>query len=130
MNTAVFAKSECVNYLAKLEVEGGAPEFSEKTDMPYPKIDVIKIFNIFLHAVDQGQMKLFDKRITRNMLEPLRVEYIYTPEDPYPKIRVFSSLLEPFPMPAVPNVYIKGVSGVMDVNGNIIESIAHCDIEG
>jgi hypothetical protein len=37
--------------------------------------------------------------------------------------------LKPISLPAVPDVYIIGVTGIMDVSGNIIESIAHCDIE-
>jgi hypothetical protein len=57
------------------------------------------------------------------------VEYTYTQEVPYPIVKVFSMLHEPISLPAMPEVYVIGVSGVMDIDGNIIESIAHCDIE-
>ena len=129
VNSAVFADSPCVGLLAKLDIHGEQQELSSETILPYPKINVREVFGIFLQAVDLGQMQLFDKTLTREMLHPLKVEYIYTTEDLYPTINVYSELLKPIPLPAMPYVYIIGVSGIMDVSGNIIESIAHCDIE-
>lgn len=129
VNTAVLADSPCISYLAKLGIHGEQQELSSETVLPYPKINVREVFGIFLHSVDLGQMRLFDKTLTRDMLQPLKVEYIYTPEDLYPTVNVYSELLKPIPLPAVQDVYIIGVSGIMDVSGNIIESIAHCDIE-
>jgi hypothetical protein len=130
VNSGVFAETKCFGYLAKLDTQSNQPGITSQTILPYPKIDIEEVFNIFLRAVDQGQMRLFDKTLTRDILDPIRVEYIYTPEDPYPRINVFSELLIPMPLPAMPDVFIMGVTGVMDVDGNIKESIAHCDIEG
>jgi hypothetical protein len=128
-NSPVFADSLCVGLLAKLNIHDEQQELSSETVLPYPKINVREVFDIFLRAVDLGQMQLFDKTLTRDMLQPLKVEYIYTLEDLYPTVNVYSELLKPISLPAVPDVYIIGVTGIMDVSGNIIESIAHCDIE-
>jgi len=129
VNPIVFAERTCVGLLAKLERQGFQSEIPTETVLPYPKINVREVFGIFLKAVDLGQMQLFDKTLTREMLHPLKVEYIYTPEDLYPTVNVYSELLKPIPLPAMPDVYIMGVSGIMDVSGNITESIAHCNIE-
>ena len=128
-NSAVFADSPCVDLLAKLDIHREQQESSSETVLPYPKINVREVFRIFLQAVDLGQMQLFDKTLTREMLQPQKVQYSYTPEDLYPTVNVYSALLKPIPLPAMPDVYIIGVSGILDVGGNIIESIAHCGIE-
>lgn len=127
-SSALYTKSVSATNLVKLEVNESSPEKESQAALPYPQIDINRVFEIFLRAVDLGQMRLFDQTLSREMLRPLQVEYIYTPEDPYPLVKVFSSLVEPLPLPNMPDVYVRGVSGVMDINGNIIESIAHCDI--
>ena len=121
VNPTVFAEKSCVGLLAKLERQVFQSEIPAETVLPYPKINVREVFGIFLKAVDLGQMQLFYKTLTREML--------YTLEDQYPTVNVYSELLKPISLPAMPDVYIIGVSGIMDVSGNIIESIAHCDIQ-
>jgi hypothetical protein len=129
VNSTLFAERTCVGLFAKLERQGFQSEIPAEAILPYPKINVREVFGIFLKAVDLGQMQLFDKTLTREMLHPLKVEYVYTTEDLYPTVNVYSELLKPIPLPAMPDVYIMGVSGIMDVSGNITESIAHCNIE-
>ncbi len=127
-NSSAFADVRCINYLASLDMQTDKSEYTSQTVVPYPKINVSEIFGIFFRAVDLGQLRLFDKTLTRDMLTPLKVEYIYTLDDPYPSVKVFSVLQDPIPLPAMPDAYIMGVSGIMDVHGNIVESIAHCNI--
>jgi hypothetical protein len=127
-NSSAFAGIKCINYLASLDIQSDKSEYTSQTVVPYPKINVSEIFSIFFRAVDLGQLRLFDKTLTRDMLRPVKVEYIYTQADPYPTVNVFSELRNPIPLPAMPDAYIMGVSGVMDMNGNIVESIAHCNI--
>lgn len=129
VNLAVFAKSQPTMDLVKLEINETSSKPELQAELPYPKINVNQVFEIFLRAVDLGQMQLFEQTLSREMLRPLQVEYSYTREDPYPSVKVFSLLDEPIALPGMPDVYIRGVSGVMDINGNIIESIAHCDID-
>ena len=129
ISSTIHASSKPVTCLAKPDLQENATGINMQGLVPYPKIDVDQIFGIFLQAVDIGQMQLFDRTLTRNMLQPVQVEYTYTQEVPYPIVKVFSILHKPIPLPTMPDVYVIGVSGVMDINGNIIESIAHCDIE-
>jgi len=126
--SSALVDAKCINQLASLNIPDARPEATSQTVIPYPRINVSDIFSIFFRAVDLGQLQLFDKILTRDMLIPLKVEYIYTRDDLYPTVNVFSELREPISLPAMPDVYIVGVTGVMDVNGNIVDSIAHCDI--
>ena len=126
---AVYAKSGSTMDLVKLEINETSSKPELQAELPYPKINVNQVFEIFLRAVDLGQMQLFEQTLSREMLRPLQVEYSYTQDDPYPSVKVFSLLDEPIALPGMPDVYIRGVSGVMDIDGNIIESIAHCDID-
>jgi hypothetical protein len=130
VNESVFTESIYIGNLAKMDTPGNQSEYGSQTDMPYPNVNVDEVFNIFLHAVDRGQLKLFDKTLSRDMLKPLRVEYVYTSESPYPMVKVYSALKEPMPLPSMPEANIIGVSAVMDASGNILETAAHCDVGG
>ena len=127
--SAINNESEAAATLVKLDINETASEVESEIMVPYPKIDVNRVFELFLRAVDMGQLQVFDKTLSREMLRPLQVEYVYTQDDPYPLVKIFSILEEPLSLPSVPDMQIMGVIGVMDVHGNIIESIVHCDFE-
>ena len=127
INATAIAEPKYFGDLAKLDYSVKQSARS-KTEMPYPDVNVIEVFNIFLRAVDDGQLKLFDETLSRDMVMPLRVEYVYTAELPYPTVKVYSELKKPMPLPAIPDANIIGVSSVMDFSGNIIENTAHCDV--
>ena len=117
VNASVLAESTHIGALAKLDKQNKHPDYSTQSAVPYPNIDVFKVFNIFLAAVDRGQLKLFDETLSREMLVPIRLEYVYTAELSYPMIKVYSELKEPMPLPSVPGANIIGVSGIMDLSG-------------
>ena len=128
INTCVFAAPANIGDLAKLDSAGTQSGRDKHTVVPYPSVNVIEVFNIFLLAVDRGQLQLFEASLSRDMVMPVRVEYVYTAELPYPMVKVYSELKKPMPIPSMPEASIIGVSGVMDLSGNIIETTAHCDI--
>lgn len=130
INTSAFADTKVTDNLAKLDVPAEKSKPGLQAGMLYPRVNVIEVFKIFLLAVDRGQLKLFDKTLSREMVKPIRVEYIYTVETPHPQVKVYSELKKPMSIPSIPDANIIGVSGVMDASGNIIETTAHCDIEG
>lgn len=130
INPGISNASETISDLAKLDSSKGHALPGIDAEMPYPKVNVKKVFAVFLDAVDRGQMKIFDDTLSREMLTPLRVEYVYTLQSPYPLVKVYAELNEPMPIPSMPDANIIGVSGVMDATGNIIETTAHCDVYG
>ena len=129
VSSVIYIESVSAANMAKLEINEPFVGSESQATVPFPKIDINKVFEIFLLAVDQGQLQVFDKTLSREILRPVQVEYVYTQEDPYPVVKVFSVLDEPLSLPSLPDIQIMGVIGVMDIDGNIIESIVHCDVD-
>ncbi len=93
--------------------------------IPHPRINPRQVIDVFLTAVDRGELTVFEKQIIRSMLEPVRVEYIYTLDNHMPTVRVFSALKKPLPFPDIPEVFVVGITGVLDRNGHITDTAVH-----
>ncbi len=120
-----FASADCV-HLAKITSPADKHKNAGKDIISYPEINVNQVVNVFLNSVDRGELSVFDKQITRSMLKPERVEYVYTLDKHLPTVSVFSELTVSIPFPDMPEVLVKGVTGVLDWKGHITESIVHC----
>jgi len=96
--------------------------------IPYPQIDARRVVRIFLEAVENGELIVFDMSIDKSYIKPERVEYIYTLTDQTPTVQVYSTLTKPISLPTMPDVQIKGVSAILNSEGEIIETIAHCGV--
>ncbi|HYA37751.1 MAG TPA: hypothetical protein VEI74_05715 [Candidatus Methylomirabilis sp.] len=116
------AKSDAVG-AARTDTREGGISYPR---IPYPQINPRLVVDVFLEAVDRGELIVFKKRISRSMLEPERVEYIYALDDHAPTVKVFSALKKPFPFPDMPEVLVEGITGALDWNGHITESTVHC----
>lgn len=91
------------------------PEFNE----PH---EVIKIY---FKAVDRGELIVLDRKLDKSMLIPIHVEYVYKLDSVIPRIKVYSQLKQPIPVPGQTSCNIKGVSAILNNNGSIIETEAH-----
>ncbi|MCB1751647.1 MAG: hypothetical protein KDI74_07975 [Gammaproteobacteria bacterium] len=83
------------------------------------------VVEMFLQAVDRGELVVFDRRISKSMLVPIRIEYVYELKYPVPKVKVYSELREPMPVPGQENCRLRGISATLDAGGSIIETEAH-----
>ena len=95
--------------------------------IPYPDIDPQKVFRAFMNAVARGELIVFGESLAEDVLDPRRVEYIYTLETRLPTVRVHAVLNHPFPIPGAPSVRATAVTGVLDWAGSIVDSIVHCE---
>jgi hypothetical protein len=95
------------------------PEFSEPHE----------VIGTYLNAVNRGELIVLDRKIEKSMLIPIRVEYVYELDSAIPRIKVYSKLKQPIPVPGQENCNIKGVSAILDINGSIIETEAHIWLE-
>ena len=111
---------------SKLTSPADKPEKAGTDIISYPEINVNQVVAVFLGSVDRGELSIFDKPITRSMLKPVRVEYVYSLDQHLPKVSVFSEITVPISFPDMPDVFVKGVTGVLDWKGHITESIVHC----
>ena len=78
----------------------------------------------YLEAVDRGELKLFGHTLARAMIVPARVEYVYDLFSRTARIKVYSNLKAPLPVPGQPDCQILGVSAVME-DGQITEIESH-----
>ena len=78
----------------------------------------------YLEAVDRGELTLFGLTLARAMIVPARVEYVYDLFSRTTRIKVYSNLKAPLPVPGQPDCQILGVSAVME-DGQITEIESH-----
>ena len=84
-----------------------------------------EVIEIYLKAVSRGELIVFGQKLTKSMLTPVRVEYVYELTNAIPRIKVYSDLKPPLPVPAQVGCKIRGVSAILDADGSIIETQAH-----
>jgi hypothetical protein len=101
-----------------------SPDYTLKS-LPQPLNKFNQVVEIFLKAVDSGELIIFDNIITRDMLQPVEVKYIYTHDNENPSISVFSFLRKPLKLPGVDDCTVGGIEVIMDIDGNIIDSSIH-----
>ena len=84
-----------------------------------------KVVELYLKAVSRGELIVFERKLDRSMLIPVRVEYVYELNSAMPTVKVYSELKEPMSVPVLENSRIRGVSAIVDADGHIIETGAH-----
>ena len=101
-----------------------SPDYTIKA-LPQPQNKFNQVVEIFLNAVDDGELVVFDNIITRDMLQPVEVKYIYTYDNETPTISVFSLLRKPLNIPGIDDCTASGIEVIMDIDGNIVDSSVH-----
>lgn len=95
-------------------------------DIPEPQFNEPRhIVRLYLIAVDRGELQVFTHQISKAMILPTRVEYIYKIDDPVPTIRVFSELTEPLSVLYCDECRVRGVSAVLTPDGRLTNIEAH-----
>ena len=84
-----------------------------------------EVIEIYLKAVSRGELMVFGQQLTKSMLTPIRVEYVYELTNAIPRIKVYSELKTPLPVPAQADCKIRGVSAILNADGRIVETQAH-----
>lgn len=80
---------------------------------------------IFLIAVNRGELTLFSQTLEKSMIIPLRVEYVYELDDPHPTVTVYSELKRQIDVPGHPDLEVRSVTSILDRDGSIVETQAH-----
>jgi hypothetical protein len=84
-----------------------------------------KIIEVFLRAVNRGELVVFEQTLDESMLIPVRVEYVYELGSTNQRVKVYSELVQPLPVPARESIQFRGVSAILNAEGHIIEVEAH-----
>ena len=98
---------------------------SFKPDFPEPH----EVVDIFLKAVSRGELIVFDRKLDKSMITPVRVEHVYDINSAVSSVIVYSELKQPMPVPIEENCSVRGVSATLDAGGHIIEVKAHIWID-
>ncbi|WP_455200932.1 hypothetical protein [Kaarinaea lacus] len=119
------AQPQCF-LLAKLEKPPSSRSDTKNIKIPYPQVDSAQVVQVFKKAVERGELKLFEMTVAYSALKPQHVEYTYRIGEKEPTVKVYSLLTKPMPLPEMPDILIEGVTVILDINGQILEAIAHC----
>ena len=84
-----------------------------------------EVVDIYFKAIDKGELVAFDTTLTKDMLIPVSVEYVYLLNSTAPRIKVFSKLKQPLPVPGQQDCELRAVSSTLDSEGHIIETEVH-----
>jgi hypothetical protein len=125
---ATFANAsvECVP-ASPAALEGFAVEPIASAAIPYPAIDPQQVVDVFMAAVDRGELAVFGVPLAASALDPRQVEYVYSLRNRLPTVRVHAVLNPPVPILGVPGVRATAVTGTLDWSGSIIDSVVHCE---
>lgn len=93
-----------------------------------PEIDTDQILKIFYTAATSGELEVLDVIIERNHIVPIQIELIYTLGGKEPTIRIVSNIQPTLSVPHVKGMYINKITTIMNLNGKIIETTAHCEM--
>lgn len=106
-------------------VRASVPVPKHLIDPGTPRIeDPGSLVDRFLQAVDRGELTVFGQTIDRAMIVPVRVEYVYELADRAMRIKIYSNLNAPLPVPGRDDCRILGVSAVME-DGSLTEIESH-----
>lgn len=93
--------------------------------IPQPENKFQGVVDIFLAAVDRGELVVFDNRISRSMLDPVQVKYVYTFDGSEPAISVYSLLKTSLKIPGSEDCAGGGIEVSLGIDGTIIDSSVH-----
>ena len=83
------------------------------------------LINLFFQQIDNGELVIFEKTITRDMIEPTHIAYIYSFKQDVLIISIYSKLKESLLVPRFEGFHIDGISITVDEVGNIKEVKSH-----
>ena len=90
--------------------------------------DPDRLVDAFLKAVDRGELTLHGQTLTREMLNPTQVEYVYDLVSRKTKLRIHATLKEPLTLRDQPGCRVLCISAEME-DGRIVEIESHLWIE-
>jgi hypothetical protein len=100
-----------------------------RIDPSQPAIeDPDRLVDAFLKAVDRGELTIYGRTLTREMINPTQVEYLYDLLSRKTSLRIHATLKEPLKLPDQPGCRILCISAEME-DGRIVEIESHLWIE-
>jgi len=92
-----------------------------------PEVDLEFMLEVFLLAVERGELQAMDISFERKNLIPSQVEIVYSLRNNQSYIKVISLVEPPIQLPHVGKAYITKISATLNLSGKIIDTAVHCD---
>ena len=103
---------------------------SSVSSIPKAKAEEVDVFceekmlshlmiDMFLEKVDQGEVLVFERKLSRSDLQPCKVAYIHDTSDGSFTIHLYFKLKKKILMPGSKDLYIGGITVITDENGTI-----------
>lgn len=90
------------------------------------KIELRLVLGLFLKAVENGGLTLFDQIVTREMLVPVQIAHVYELESDKISINIFCQLKAPMKVPHHDKAfYVDGITAYISPEGEVYEITAH-----
>jgi len=113
--TIILGSTSAYGYIVEQQPGGIKPEFHEPQE----------VVELYLKAVDRGELIVFGRTLNKSMLVPVSVEYVYELNNAIPKIKVYSKLKQSMPVPGQQGCKLRAFSATLDADGHIIQAEAH-----
>lgn len=111
--------------LATVCVAAG-PDERQDIDSQHKKIELQLILNLFLKAVDGGELSLFDQVLSKDMIEPAHIAQVYDLDNDTISITIFCRLKETLKVPHYNEAfYVDGLTAYINPEGVIYQITAH-----
>lgn len=104
---------------ARIESAPQADEHFAHDFCPHTVVDRL------MEAIAQGELALYGQVVRKDMVTPLRVEYVHDLVSGDAVLKVYIKLTQPVAIPGVEDFVIEGLDVVMDRDGNVVDSTAH-----
>lgn len=92
----------------------------------HKKIELQLILNLFLKAVDGGELSLFDQVLSKDMIEPAQIAQVYDLDNDTISITIFCRLKETLKVPHYDEAfYVDGLTAYINPEGVIYQITAH-----
>lgn len=113
--TIILGSTSAYGYIVERQPGGIKPEFHEPQE----------VVELYLRAVDRGELIVFGRTLNKSMLVPVSVEYVYELNNAIPKIKVYSKLKQSMPVPGQQGCKLRAASATLDADGHVIQTEAH-----
>jgi hypothetical protein len=102
------------------------PDDRQDIDSQQKKIELQLILNLFLKAVDGGDLSLFNQVLSKDMIEPAQIAQVYDLDKDTISITIFCRLTETLKVPHYDEAfYVDGLTAYINPEGEIYQITAH-----
>ena len=112
--------------MSSAAISGDKVESAPSYDIHYQnRLTAQLLMDLFFQTIDRGELNIFDKIVSRDMITPTQLAYVYQLNGDEAIISIFCHVNSRISVPDHPHLYIDGISIHLDQQGNILNVKSH-----